>query len=125
MTADASDVFKLAADLRRSGVVVAAGVKPVVAKGALNIKADWRKSWSGIRHAPHLPQSITYDTTIGRGGVEAEIGPDEAIGQGFLGRVIHDGGAHNAPRPAGYEALAREEPRFVAALAALLTVPKL
>lgn len=124
MAADASEVFKLAADLTRAGVVVAAGVKPVVAKGALNIKRDWQKGWSGIRHAPRLPQSISYETIAGIGGVEAEIGPATEVGQGFLGAVIHFGGANNAPRPTGVEALGREEPRFVSALAAL-AVPKL
>lgn len=121
MAADASEVFKLAADLTQAGVVASAGVGPVVSKGALNIKQDWRKAWSGIRHAPRLPQSITYDLDAVSGrGVEAEIGPETEVGQGFLGAVIHFGGVHNAPRPAGFEALAREEPRFVAALTALI-----
>lgn len=124
MSADAHELHKLADELRRHSRATPARVVGVVSKGALNVKRDWQRGWTGIRHAPRLPQSITYTTTVRVAGVEAEIGPEAAVGQGFLGRVIHDGGAHNAPRPAGHEALAREQPKLAAALTALM-VPKL
>lgn len=112
-----SDLDKLAADLLAEATTTVAEVRAVVSKGALNIKKDWRaRSW-GIAHAPRYPLSITYDL---HGPFEAEIGPhDDAKNQGFLGPVLEFGGAHNAPRNDGGQALAAEEPRFRAAIEAL------
>ena len=87
--------------------------RKVVARGAFNVKREWRRRWQGIAHAPRLPYSITYDTTESAGEISAEIGPvDGPALQGFLGAIIEFGGIHNAPNPGGLPALELEEPRF-------------
>lgn len=92
----------------------------VVSKGAVNIKKDWRRGWSSIAHAPHIPRSIDYDID-GADTIEAEIGPNEALGpelQGFLGVILTYGNPEgtSAPNDAGQRALDREEPGFVRAV---------
>lgn len=96
-------------------------VRKVVAKGSLNIKRDWQREWTGIRHAPRISRAVTYDTRItARGVVRGDIGPEDSPdNQGFLGRIIEDGGVHNAPHPGGSPALDREAPKFEAAMAAV------
>jgi hypothetical protein len=111
-----SELDDLARDLMQEAVVTVAEVAAVVAKGALNIKQDWRHRAQGIEHAPRYPQSIGYSVR----GLTAEIGPeDSAANQGFLGPILEFGGAHNAPRNDGGQALDTEAPKFEAAIAAL------
>jgi hypothetical protein len=92
------------------------GANAVVRKGALNIKKDWARRWSGLAHAPAVPRSITYDVDTSFHEVSAEIGPDKGRPQGALGNILEFGTVNNAPIPGGVPALATEEPRFVKAL---------
>ena len=109
----------LALDLGAAPERVLAGLGPVVAKGALNIKNDWRASASGLAHAPAYPASITYDEDVSADGASAEIGPDKDKKQGALGNLIEFGSSKNPPHLDGQKALDAEEPRFLAALEAL------
>jgi len=90
-------------------------IKPVVSKGALNIKTDWRAGWKTLGpHITDLPRKITYDVDVEGTRVSAEIGPDKELGgQAPLANVIEYGSVNNAPHPAGAHALAAEEPRFL------------
>lgn len=109
-----TDLDDLARDLMCEATITPDKVKAVVFKGAMNIKNDWRERAKGIAHAPRFPQSINFDM---RGPFRAEIGPlDSATNQGFLGEVLEFGGAHNAPRNDGGQALDVEEPRFEQAI---------
>ena len=95
--------------------------KRVVSKGALNIKNDWRRRWRGIAHAPRLPLSISYDLHEDEVSVWADIGPvDGPQLQGFLGPIIEYGGIHNAPQPGGLLSLQVEQPKYEAAIDALV-----
>jgi hypothetical protein len=116
MDIDTSQLQKLAADIRAHSRNTPAAAVQVVAKGALNIKADWRKAWAGLAHAPYLPAAITYDTTVRVSSIEAEIGPDKDRRQGALGNIVEFGTSKNGPRPGGAPALAREEPKYVSAV---------
>jgi hypothetical protein len=119
ITLDASRLHQLAAEIRAHSRKTPAAAVQVVAKGALNIKNDWRKAWAGLAHAPHLPAAITYDTTVRRTSIEAEIGPDKDRRQGALGNLIEFGSVKNGPRPGGAPALEREEPKYVSAIETL------
>lgn len=66
---------------------------------ATKIKSDARSRISGYKYLPLYPYSITYDTTVSPGGIVAEIGPDRALKQGPLGRIIEFGTSKNAPLP--------------------------
>lgn len=114
-----SETEALALDLGAAPERVLAGVAQVVAKGALNIKNAWRRSASGLAHAPAYPFSITYDDHVSADGASAEIGPDKDKKQGALGNLIEFGSSKNPPHLDGQKALDAEEPRFIAALEAL------
>jgi hypothetical protein len=118
---DISQLLGLAADLRQAGPVTRAQARGVVAKGAQNIKKDWRAGWKGLKHAPRLPYAIDYDLASGPAGPEAEIGPNKDKTQGALGNLLEFGSSKNPPHPAGQAALDREEPRFIAALTEIAT----
>jgi hypothetical protein len=90
--------------------------KPVVKRGAQNIKTDWRTRWHGLDNAPMLEYAVTYDTSVDGTRVSAEIGPDKARRQGALGNLIEYGSVNNAPHPGGSPALDAEEPKFLKAL---------
>lgn len=113
---DGSELQQLAADLAAAPGRLEATVRPVVSKGALNIKNTWRTSASGLKHAPAYPYSIGYDLDVGPGYAAAEIGPDKDKAQGALGNLIEFGSSKNPPHLDGARALADEEPRFITAL---------
>lgn len=111
------DLERLISDLHAEAVLTDRDVRGVLSKGALNIKQDWRKRAQGIKHAPRYPLSIGYDLKA----LSAVIGPEaSADNQGFLGDVLEFGGAHNAPRNDGGQALDAELPRSVKAFGDLL-----
>lgn len=91
--------------------------KKVVSRGALQIKKDWRKRWTGYPHIPVLPYAIGYDVEANGVGASAEIGPDKDKKQGPLGNLIEFGSVNNSPIPGGLPALQAEGPRFEKALA--------
>ena len=72
---DLSELTMFGRDLERSGVDIVKGVKPVVAKGALNVKNGMRADMAGSGHFGQVASSITYETRDGVGWAEAEVGP--------------------------------------------------
>jgi len=109
----------LAAELRREAQIAAAEARKVVQKGSVNIKADWRRRWSGHAHAPRLPYAIGFDTKVLGSRIESEIGPDKDKPQGALGNLFEFGSIKNAPIPGGAPALEAERPKFERAMEAL------
>lgn len=91
--------------------------RKVVNRGALNIKTDWRRRWTGHPHLPHLPNAVTYDVASAGHVHTAEIGPDKGRRQGPLGTIIENGSINNAPIPGGRPAARAEEPHLVRAAA--------
>jgi len=92
----------------------------VVGFGCNSIKKDWAARWSGMKHVPALPRSISYDVFYWPGKIIGEVGPDINRRQGPLGGVIEFGTpGHNAPHPGGAPALDAEAPKFEAAILAL------
>jgi hypothetical protein len=88
-------------------------LKPVVSRGALQIKKETQAKWAGHRHAPTLPAAVSYDLDEKGGALGAEIGPDkERSPAGPLGTIYEYGTPRNAPRPALNPALDNEAPRF-------------
>jgi hypothetical protein len=124
--ADVSGLLSLAVDLAGASAAVQREAPAVVAKGALNIKNDWRANAIATagRHARIYPYSIGYDPVVAAAGfVEAIIGPDKEKPQGALGNLLEYGSVNNPPHNDGGRALIAEEPRFIAAVEALgLTV---
>lgn len=121
MSVDAAvaELTGLAEHLAGAASGVRAGVRPVVAKGCLNIKKDVRQRWSGHSYAPALPRAVTYDTQETPTGARGEVGPEEDRPQGPLGIIFEFGTVRSRPIPALAPAARAEEPRFMAALEVL------
>lgn len=94
---------------------------PVVSRGALQVKLDWKERWREITHPqghiPHLLRSVGYDTTNTADTFSAVIGVDAKNRQAFLARIIESGTLTSAPHPAAVPALDAEDPKFVEAVA--------
>ena len=116
---DLSELTMFGRDLERSGVDIVKGVKPVVAKGALNVKNGMRTDMAGSGHFGQVASSITYETRDGVGWAEAEVGPVTAGRTvGDLAHIAYFGGS-----PAGggtvrdpQVVLDEEAPRFEKAI---------
>lgn len=107
---------ELAADLDRAAEEMPDEARKVVVRGCVNIKADWRRRWSGLAHAPAIPRAITYDVAVSGSVITGEVGPDKAKRQGALGNLLEFGSVKNAPIPGGAPALEAETPRYIKAL---------
>lgn len=125
MTIDTSEVRALAADMRQVHSRLSQHVRPVIAKGALNIRDDLRAKMAASGSFGHLARGITYDLEHTSGAYEAEIGPAKKhTGERKAPRrganIAYFGtskGGGTVEDPAG--ALEREAPRFADALADL------
>lgn len=116
VSVDLSDLLDLQDDLAAAAEDAIAQLKPVVSKGALNIKRHWAKEWDGLGpHITDLPKTIDYDLDVTEDTISAQVGPnkDEEGTQAPLGNLIAYGSLHSAPHPADANALAAEEPRFI------------
>ena len=113
MEFDTSELTELAADL---GKIPGRMVKDQIAtveESASRIQAGWRQRWSGLAHAPHIPNAVTHEVKVRPGEVSAEIGPDKDLKQGALGNILEYGTSKNAPIPGGGPSLKAEEPRLL------------
>lgn len=126
VTVDTSELRALAADLTAAGSGVAEKVRPVVHRGANNIKRQLREEMAESTFFRGAARSIDYDMTgaggrmvFGVGIIEAEIGPSSDAGSpGNLANVAYFGtsrGGGTVPDPQG--ALDAELPGFERALA--------
>jgi hypothetical protein len=114
----ASGLDGLAADLVAADREMLGEVRAVTQKGLLNIKNDWKRTWSGHRRIRMLPNTITYDTTQSGNQVSGEVGPEHGRRGASLANLIEYefGGPKSAPIPGGAPALERETPRYSKAL---------
>ncbi|MEV5138429.1 hypothetical protein AB0K71_05725 [Streptomyces syringium] len=121
MTADVRELRQLAVALTRNMERAAPEMRGIVARGALNVKNDWRANAVATagRHARAYPYSVSYDILPIPGGATAEIGPDKGRKQGPLGNLLEYGTVNNPPHNDGGRALLAEEPRFAAQVALL------
>jgi hypothetical protein len=114
---DASEVVALRVALATAAATMDARALPVVRKGLLNMKKDWQTQWTGIRMMPHLPASVTFDSTLSATGPEGEVGPDKERRQGALGNIAEYGTSRHGPiRPVAARIAAAEAARFEDAL---------
>ncbi|MEU5664758.1 hypothetical protein [Streptomyces longwoodensis] len=115
---DMSDVRRLERHLARSIPRIRREARQVVARGAINVKRDWRANAraSGRKHAGRLyPSTVGYDlAAYGPDIWAATIGPDKGGPQGPLGAILEYGSVKNPPHNDGGRALAAELPRFEA-----------
>jgi hypothetical protein len=120
---DMRDVRRLRQHLIRGIPRAQRDTRAVVARGALNIKQEWRQNTraSAPKHAPYYPRTIGFDVlTFGPDQVLAIIGPDKSGQQGALGNILEYGSVKNPPHNDGGRALVNETPRFEAQMALIL-----
>lgn len=113
---DTSEIRTLAADMRAIDSRLARWVRPVVSKGAQNIKSAMRSDAQQSTHF-HFAEAIAYD--IKGDGYEAEIGPEKGS-PGSIANIAYFG----TPRGGGtvrdpQEAANDELPNFRRELAKL------
>lgn len=116
MSIEIEGALELAADWEAAEGQADRELGKVVFKGSMNVKADWRRRWTGHQYAPALGTTVTFD--MDADGLGSEIGPDKDIGPGALGNIYEFGipGQNTPPQPGGLPAIAAEEPRFVTAV---------
>lgn len=117
---DFSEIRVMLDAINRATAVAPAEAMAVVTKGALNIREDARHRVTGHRHLPLYPLAITADTYVSLTGPSAEIGPDKTKPQGPLGNIVEYGSVKNPPIPHMLPAGEAEQPRFEAAMEALM-----
>lgn len=117
---DLHEVTGMVDAITKASAPAIAEVTAVVAKGALNIKNDAARRITGLAHARAYPRSITYGTYFSLKGAAADIGPDKNRAQGALGNVLEYGSVNNPPHPHLRPAADAEQPKFEAALDALM-----
>lgn len=118
--ADVSELRTLARDLDRIPDKVQRGVRPVVSKGALNVKQELQMDLASSTSFSGITFSVNYDIKVDAGGVEGRIGPDKSKYGGALANVAIFGtsrGGGTVPDPS--VALLNEADRFESALADL------
>ena len=113
---DVSDVYEFALGLDKTADDVFDRLRPVVSKGALNIKKDLQQDAQGHPHAPAFPSAISYDTKATKSQISAEIGPDKDKKQGALGNILYFGTSKNPAVLDINGPLDREEPKFIKAI---------
>lgn len=84
---DFRELDALAVNLGDIPVEAAVRVRAVFQEAAGDLKNRWRENakQSAGTHGRLYPNSITYSTTIGLAGIEAEIGPESGRPQGGMG----------------------------------------
>lgn len=90
VSVDVSELRTLAVDLGRAPAKVQRGIRPVVSRGALEVK---RKMVADLRESPSfkgVANVVSYDVKVDAGGVEAEIGPSPTS----LTHIAYFGGAN-------------------------------
>lgn len=122
MAADVSELRAFAVELDQVPDSVVRKIRPVVSKGALNIRDQMRAEMSRSRSFRQIAPTINYDLNVQADGMEAEIGPDKRRRAARLANIAYFGGARGGggtvPDPRG--ALEAEVPRFESALSKLL-----
>lgn len=100
---DARELTAFGNDLKRAVKHTEAELKPIIAKGALNIKKQLRKEMYGSDHFKGAGSSISYDIFVGLGATWADIGPSSDGGSpGNLANIAYFGtsrGGGTVPDP--------------------------
>jgi hypothetical protein len=117
VSADTSDLDRLARDLVKIPAAMVPKMRGVVAKSAVNTKRIMQKDARSSRHFKQLAPTINYDlkehTFAGDGVVEAEIGPSgggsaSLAGIAYFGTSKPGGGTVRNPE----DAMLEEAPNF-------------
>lgn len=118
--ADDGTLDGLVLDLGHAAEDIRGKVRPIVSKGALNVKRQLRDEAKASDYFKVAP-FINYDLTDHADEIFAEVGPRKEHG-GALANIAYFGGARGGggTLPDPKEALDAEAPRYVSALEDLI-----
>lgn len=111
---DASDFYALSNDLSKVGAKAVPTIRNVMDSAGKAVADEWAdNARANVRegHAAAYPDSIDHNALLGASTIGVEIGPNNASKQGFLGRILEEGGSHNAPQMNGVRAIETAAPR--------------
>ena len=114
VTIDTTDLATLSADLTKAGAVAKRELRPIISKGALNIKKQLKKEMFAHRYFKGAGSAISYDIKADGTSLIADIGPSSEEGSpGNLANIAYFGtsrGGGTVPDPKG--ALEAEAPNL-------------
>ena len=113
-TVRSDDLASIIAALAKAPDEATDAARAVVAKGALNVKNDLNRQAANSPHFKGVAGTVTYDVTVHRHSITAEIGPDMHKRGGTLGHIFFLGGANGGGGTGDLDApLREEEPKMV------------
>lgn len=104
---DASEVYRMAADLAQVGAKSVPVMRVVMAEVGTAFALEWAsnaRETSGV-HGKHYPESITSELAFGITGISVDVGPDNSKKQGRMGRGFEFGSRNQPPHLDGLRAL--------------------
>lgn len=94
---DASEVDRLAVDMRGADRRIIEGARPVMKRAAVNVKRRMRRDFSGHKYAGGVPFSLEFEQTDAH-GLGYEIGELDSAGRQWgLAAILAYGTSNNAP----------------------------
>lgn len=119
MSDGAAELRQLAANLGRIAGDAVKDVDEVLKKGVQNIKTEMHADVSGSPHFRGMAGSISYESHYLPGRARWVVGPDKGRRGGSLGNIYYFGTSRGGGSGDIEKPLRTEEPRTMAALAAL------
>lgn len=114
ISAGSADLTSLIAALAKAPDEATKAARAVVQRGAHNVKDALNQQARESLHFKGMAGSVTYDTTVTRTSITAEVGPDRERRGGALGHFFFLGGARGGGGTGDLDApLREEEPKMV------------
>lgn len=107
MIGDASEVYKMAADLSQVGARSVPAMRGVMLAAGEAFADEWQanaRETSG-EHGKHYPDSISAELAFDITGISVDVGPDKSKKQGSMGRGFEFGSVNQPPHLDGLRAL--------------------
>lgn len=88
---DVTELEQLADDLGRIPMSVVKESRPILKKGATELKKKYRQQATGHPYFRHLPRTIDYTGTVTATGIRYEVGVNKSKYSGPLGNIFFFG----------------------------------
>lgn len=121
MSDGTAELRQLSTNLGRIAGDAVKDVDEVLKKGVDNIKREMQADASASQHFKGMANSITYESHYLPGRARWVVGPDKSRRGGSLGNIYYFGTSRGGGTGDIEKPLRSEEPRTMAALAALAT----
>lgn len=104
---DASQVYKLAADLTQVGTKSVPAMRVVMLGVGEALANEWASNARGTsgEHGVHYPDSIDAELAFGVTGISVDVGPNASKPQGGMGKGFEFGSRNQPPHLDGLRAL--------------------